>query len=85
MPFGQNPCGAFGVTSTVFAFAPEDCALATPTPTKAAEATNKAVSAILLSIGFPCGFVVCGFKPTRRIRRISRNRLEQPAHHGGNT
>ena len=81
----QKPRGVVS-TWTVPAFLIPACALATPTPAKAAVATNKAVSAILLSIGFPCGFVVCGFKPTRRIwRRISRNRLEQPAHHGGNT
>ena len=81
----QKPRGVVS-TWTVPAFLIPACALATPTPAKAAVATNKAVSAILLSIGFPCGFVVCDFKPTRRIwRRISRNRLEQPAHHGGNT
>ena len=79
----QNPCGAWRRR-------PGSCRRLAPwrrsTPTNAAVATNKAVSAILLSIGFPCGFVVCGFKPTRRIwRRISRNRREQPAHHGGNT
>jgi hypothetical protein len=86
MPDGQQkPLGAFGVTSIVFAFAPEDCALATLIPAKAAAATNKVVSAILLSIGFPCGFVVCGFSRRVASRRISRNRREQPAHHGGKT
>jgi hypothetical protein len=76
----QNPFGAWGATGISGALA-----LATLAPTTATDTTKIAASAILLSIGFPCGFVVCGFKPTRRIRRISRNRLEQPAHHGGNT
>ncbi len=55
------------------------------TPTIAAVATNTAVSAILLSMVSPCGFVVAVSKPTRRIRIAGRTRGEQPAHHGGNT
>jgi hypothetical protein len=64
--------------------APE-CAVATLTPTNAADTTNTAVSAILLSMGSPCGFVVAVPKPTHRIRNAGRIRGEQPAHHGGNT
>ena len=80
----QNPFGAFGATSMVLTFAPE-CALATLTPTKAAETAKTAASAILLSMVSPCGFVVAVWKPTRRVWRGGQTRGEQPANHGGNT
>ena len=76
----QNPLGAGGSTLIVGAFA-----FTALTPTIAAVATNTAVSAILLSMVSPCGFVVAVSKPTRRIRNAGRIRREQPAHHGGKT
>ena len=84
IPQGQNPFGALGATSMVLAFVP-DCAFATLTPAKAAETTNTVASAILLSIGSPCGFVVAVSTPTRRIRRVGQTLGEQPADHGGKT
>ena len=52
----------------VFAFAPE-MRLGDAHPDERSRDEQNAASAILLSIGSPCGFVVCGFKPTRRIWR----------------
>jgi hypothetical protein len=49
----QNPWGAGGATWTCGAFA-----FAMLTPANAADTTKTAAIAILLSIGFPCGFVV---------------------------
>jgi hypothetical protein len=76
----HNPPGAGRVTWIVGAFA-----LTALTPIIAAVATNTAVSAIILSMVSPCGFVVAVSKPTRRFRNAGRTRGEQPAHHAGKT
>ena len=76
----QKLLGAWGTGWMLGAFA-----VAMLAPTTAAETTNKAASAILLSMGSPCGFVVTTLKPTRRIRRVRQDTQEQPAHHGGKT
>ena len=58
----QNPLGACGTGWMLGAFA-----VAMLAPTNPAETTNSAASAILLSMGSPCGFVFAIRKPTRRI------------------
>jgi hypothetical protein len=60
----QNPLGCWGVTWICGALARAMLA-----PTIATEPTKTRASAILLSMGSPCGFVVTVTKPTHRAVR----------------